>query len=203
MSTVASLGKLMTSKLDEVPIWLKQALRGVVCWIGHRRCLYRHYPLTEGAIVAELCNLIAANLPSDMRLHCEEMYRDLDVPADSEITKQARTDLTIRDTNKSVKFIFEVKRGTETKAKIESDLRRLISAKRANPNIRTFSLVISEGHRPQMFVSEKGKSWSSNRMRKIERCDGYYRIRSVQKISHSFEKVEKGHYACALECFVA
>ena len=50
----------MKTKLKKQPVWVDRALQGVTHWMGHRRCLYRGYPLSEGA---EVCNLIYANLP--------------------------------------------------------------------------------------------------------------------------------------------
>jgi hypothetical protein len=41
--------------------------------MDHRRCLYRDYRL-EGALVAEVCNRIYANLPDRLELHCEVQY---------------------------------------------------------------------------------------------------------------------------------
>lgn len=66
-----------TSKPKGLPVWAMQALQGVTYWIGHRRCLYRHYPLAEGALVAEICNLIHANLPDSLTLTCEVQYSKL------------------------------------------------------------------------------------------------------------------------------
>jgi hypothetical protein len=37
----------------------------------HRRCPYRRYPLGEAAFVAEICNLIHANLKHNRVLECE------------------------------------------------------------------------------------------------------------------------------------
>ena len=42
--------------------------------MDHRRCLYRDYPLSEGALVAEVRNRIYANLPDRLELHCEVQY---------------------------------------------------------------------------------------------------------------------------------
>jgi len=54
------------------PFWAKRALQGIAFWIAHRRCFYRQHPLTEGALVAEICNLINANLRDrDLTLDCE------------------------------------------------------------------------------------------------------------------------------------
>src|ERR1039458_7972154 len=64
----------MKTKLERQPVWVERALQGVTYWMGHRRCLYRDYPLSEGALVAEVCNLIYANLPEALQLLCEVQY---------------------------------------------------------------------------------------------------------------------------------
>lgn len=87
----------MNSTLKKWPPWAKNALQGITHWIGHRRCLYRNYPLSEGALVAEICNLIHANLPDELTLLCEVQYSKLlhkyDKPA--ELTERARADLVV------------------------------------------------------------------------------------------------------------
>ena len=45
----------MKTKLEKQPVWVDRALQGVTYWMGQRRCLYRDYPLSEGALVAEVC----------------------------------------------------------------------------------------------------------------------------------------------------
>jgi hypothetical protein len=58
----------MTSKIKKQPLWIERAMQGGAYWMGHRRCLYRDYPLSDGALVAEVCNLIYANLPRELQL---------------------------------------------------------------------------------------------------------------------------------------
>ena len=64
----------MKTALNKYPSWIERALQGITYWIGHRRCFYRSYPLSEGALVAEVCNLIHANLPDALSLMCEVQY---------------------------------------------------------------------------------------------------------------------------------
>lgn len=47
----------MRSTLPERKKFLEDALQGLVFWIGHRHSLFYDYPLTEGALIAEICNL--------------------------------------------------------------------------------------------------------------------------------------------------
>lgn len=74
----------MRKSLPERQKWLEHALQGLAFWIGHRHSLFSGYPLTEGALVAEACNLIQANLPPDLILLPERMYRNL-VPNGTQI----------------------------------------------------------------------------------------------------------------------
>src|ERR1039457_5416711 len=90
----------MKPKLKPFPPWARQALQGVAYWIGHRRCLYRDYPLSEGALVAEICNLIYASLPRDSVLLCEVQYSKLlddakDRP--TELQVRSRVDLMVAE----------------------------------------------------------------------------------------------------------
>ena len=67
----------MGTKLERLPEWSEKALQGLAFWIGHRHSLYPNYPLAEGALVGEACNLIQANLRADQILLCEEQYSRL------------------------------------------------------------------------------------------------------------------------------
>ena len=67
----------MTDTLPKRQKWLEHALQGLAFWIGHRHSLFKDYPLSEGALVAEACNLIQANLPHDLVLMPECMYKNL------------------------------------------------------------------------------------------------------------------------------
>lgn len=87
----------MRSTLPERQAWLEHALQGLAFWIGHRHSLFREYPLPEGALVAEACNLIQANLPADQILLPECMYANLvsnGIIIDG-VTNQSRADLVI------------------------------------------------------------------------------------------------------------
>lgn len=70
--------------------------QGLAFWMGHRQALYRGYPLSEGALVAEASNLIFANLPPEERLLCEVQYSHLALP-DSWTTARGeiRADLVV------------------------------------------------------------------------------------------------------------
>jgi hypothetical protein len=197
----------MKSKLKKHPKWVDRALQGVTYWMGHRRCLYRDYPLSEGALVAEVCNLIYANLPEHLQLLCEVQYssfvnRD---PVPEILEGKIRADLVVaeiparRGDEPIPKFIIEVKRASASKAQINADLSRLAAAHRLCPDIRAFLFVISEAKRPSRFVHEEGHSLLGEH--KIPKFDGYYRVRRTWKAAHAFKKRERAQYACLIEAY--
>lgn len=197
----------MKSKLKKHPKWVDRALQGVTYWMGHRRCLYRDYPLSEGALVAEVCNLIYANLPEHLQLLCEVQYssfvnRD---PMPEILEGKIRADLVVaeipaRSGDEPIpKYIIEVKRASASKAQINADLSRLAAAHRLRPDIQAFLFVISEAKRPSRFVHEEGHSLLGEH--KIPKFDGYYRVRRTWKAAHAFKKRERAQYACLIAAY--
>ena len=154
--------------LPERQKWLEHALQGIAFWIGHRHSLFKDYPLSEGALVAEACNLIQANLPHQLLLLPESMYKNL-VPvgyAVEGVGPQARADLVIcdiaakpigRDRNVAthVRFVIQVKRGNASTQSINEDLSRLHALLQvAIQGVRCFLLIVSERHAPKRFVKD-------------------------------------------------
>lgn len=190
----------------EAPWWLRRALLGTCFWMGHRRSLYREYPLGESAMVAELCNLLFANLPTGLKLVCEVQYSKLlDIPdTETEFTERSRVDLCVcgplnkgEEPLPKVQCVLEVKRGSASTASVNDDLRRLLELKRVLPNVRAFLLVISEGKRPSRFVT--AKSFAVRKKRAIPDADGHCYVRAVMKAVPAVKSLDNAHYACAIE----
>ena len=193
--------------------WLVRALQGLAFWIGHRRSLYRGYPLSEGSLVAEACNLIFTNLSDDLTLIPECLYRNLVISASAipGLGELSRADLVICSADAKVigregniashaKFVIEVKRGKASTKSIDDDIRRLHSfLEVAEPNTRCFLIVVSENYAPKRFVNE------GNSIRKdltIPNCTGYFAVRRTVKAATSFSGHETAHYICLLEVFL-
>ena len=184
----------MSSDFGEIPRWASRALQGITYWIGHRRCLYRNYPLGESAIVAEICNLIYANLSDQDELTCEIQYTDLirGKATPTILTGRARADLVIADQSKTApeidpKFIIEVKRATAARAQVDLDLRRLAEAHSRHPTARTFLFVVAEAGRPKRFVTELGASVRG--MQTIPETRAYFRVRRTWKAAHAYSNI--------------
>lgn len=192
--------------------WMETALQGLAFWIGHRRALFRHYPLPEGALVAEACNLFQTNKTDDLVLKPECMYKNL-VPTGclpKEISRQARADLVVcdldaRQADRSqnisahVRFVLEVKRADAPKHLINEDLRRLQGFLRASsPEVRAFLLIASEANSPKMFVKD-GKAIRGKVP--IDGSPGHFIVRRALKASGSFSSKASAHYVCLVEVF--
>lgn len=207
-----------SSNLEPFPNWAKQALQGVTYWMGHRRCLYSKYPLAEGALVAEVCNLIHAHLPDRFTLTCEVQYSKLlpeahetgaDGPEDEILTQKARADLVVSEGPLDFdsgqlhpKFFIEVKRANAPKSQIDSDLRRLAEVRRKYPAARAFLFVISEANRPRRFVNEEGSSRKGEHaIPDMKLSKGWFRVRRTWKAAHAFKTRDKAQYACLIEVY--
>ena len=180
------------AELPALESWAKKSLQGITYWIGHRHCLYEHYPLGESAFVAELCNLIFAHLDkTKFTLRCEVLYRDLatDLPqktfgalarADIVISKKS----AIKGADGRPANIIEVKRGKASKTLIHADLRRLAEIQRHTQNCRTFLFVVCESYRPPNFITPDGVSVKGE-YAIIDDAEACYRVRRTFKAAHA------------------
>ena len=203
----------MGATLEPWPTWAEQALQGLSFWIGHRHALYRHYPLSEGALVAETCNLIHAHLETGESLLCEEQYRRL-LPSGvstSTLGSKSRADLTVirgisaKDAKKlptlagHIVAVVEVKRASAPKSQIDYDLQRLAKVKAAMPSVRALLFIVSEGKRPTRFVSQEGRAILGETA--IPESAGTYRVRRACKATAAFSGKETAHYSCIIEVY--
>ena len=198
----------MSERKLPTPNWCNRALQGLVYWIGHRRAMFDGQDLTEGALVAEACNLIYTNL-RDENLLCEVQYSKL-LPKNLPdcFGQKSRADLVIvaarngdqaKDSVDHASAVIEVKRSSGGGKNIDKDIRRLAALKAARPDVRAFLFVVSEAELPDRFVSNNGTAKRGKH--RIEGINSHYRIRRVCKAAHSFRKKEFAHYACVIEVF--
>jgi hypothetical protein len=178
--------------------------------MGHRRALYWGYPLSEGALVAEACNLIYANLGDGERLLCEERYSHL-VPHGrwpACLGPKARADLVVVAAREvkaaepggllsSASVVVEVKRASAGSVQIDRDLKRLAALKAENSGVRALLFLVSEARRPTRFVSTKGVA--SRTRPRIPTTAFHYAVRSVKKAASTFVRVGSANYVCVIE----
>jgi hypothetical protein len=158
-------------------------------------------------LVAEVCNLIYANLPENLLLQCEVQYsRLLDgKPKPDLLTQRARADLVVASKPEKKgdapisQFIIEVKRASAPTSQINADLERLAAVRHVHGDIRAFMFLIAEAERPDRFVSSDGTSIRGRL--EIPKSKGYCRVRSTWKAAHAFSKPDRAQYACLLEAY--
>jgi hypothetical protein len=202
----------MSIQKEKCPTWAGKALQGLTFWVGHRQALYSGYLLSEGALVAETCNLIYANLSSEESLHCEVPYGALTLTSkDSTIARKTRIDLVVAakkigptepkdgDLQTLATAAVEIKRASASRKEIDQDIERLAKLKVENPNIRTFLFLVSENKRPSRFVSKKGRAVKGDFAIAGSTC--YYSVRRACKAALSFSGHDSSHYACIIEIF--
>jgi hypothetical protein len=158
-----------------------------------------YYPLSEGAIVAELCNLIHANLEEKFKLRCEIQDSKIIEQWPKKLGPKARADLVV-SIGKVPKVIIEVKRATASNADIDADLLRLAVARSKLRNVRAYLMLVSEAHRPTRFLIQKSRSmigeWKVSKFKNY-----FYRVRRTWKAAHAFDVREKAQYACLIEVY--
>jgi hypothetical protein len=194
-------------KLKKLPYWARQALQGVAFWVAHRRCMYKHYLLGESALVAEICNLIHANLDKSLVLHCEKRYEGFlpGISKNGTISKKSRVDLSVFEKPEKKgdalipRFVIEVKRASASNSIIDGDLQRLAAVRNHQRDVRAFLFIIAEAHRPNRFVNEKGNSRTGKYP--IADLPNHYRVRRTLKAASAYRNVESAQYACLLEIF--
>jgi len=178
---------------NKIPNWANPLLQGLSYWLGYKKQLFKHYPLSEGAIIGEAVHLIYANISEKDQLYCEVMYKTLNKKLQVSMGNQ-RADVVIKnktDTN----CIIEVKRIQATERLIEDDFLKLSRAKSEMPNTRCFLLLVAQGRRPSNYVNEDGVA-----IRGFIHGGNYkLKVRRVCKASDTFKKIDNANYACLIE----
>lgn len=205
--------KTTYKRFDQIPSWTDTVLHGLSYWIGHRRAYFGDYPLLEGAITAEMCNLINSKIDhsNDGHLYCEVMYRHITGVIEPD---QRRVDLLIaktekflpnvegRDLQDTLDMVIEVKRGSASKTEITKDLQRLAHIKDIKPNVRAFLIVVSEGKLPnhyEWFAESANDVVASKKAIKIEGKNAECKVRRVCKVTSSLKSKTSFHSAILVE----
>lgn len=200
----------MSTPLRMGPQWLRQSLQGLSFWVGHRRSIYSAYELSEGALVAEFCNLLHAHLPERYRLKCEELYKKF-LPTGvtwKDVGPKARVDLSVWERYKPdgqdgfkqrVHYAIEIKRARAPTADINQDLYRLAGIVENSQGIRAILCVVSEGTRPTRFTNARGTRKMG--VVAIPKTNCVYQVIEVRKASEVYGDRDRGHYSCAIEVF--
>lgn len=199
----------------KTPPWLEDPIRGLAFWLGYRQVLFRHHPLTEGAISGELIALVKAAAPAGSALVPEMKYAEI---AAGEFGK-TRVDFVVGSFARDAGFrvvpevAVEVKRNVRW-AWIERDLRRLLRLlhrPRANATPRAFLIVAYQSGIPHRQFAFQDASTGAFRARlgplHIETEDGLTGKAFVRRVvrASSIQREEQQsrststHHVCLIE----
>jgi hypothetical protein len=193
--------------VKELPKWAEPALQGISYWIGWNYARYPHWPLTEGALVAELQRLIASNIDSDEALCAEVNVEDLLNPklTNDEI-RPGRVDIVLVKKIKGQRLdahrvredavaIIEVKRSGPWN-KIEEDIVRLSCLERhLGDSARSFVIITSQAKSFGKHFAKDGvalKPWQSL-------GDAEYKVRRLCRATAALSGRSSSHCACIIE----
>jgi len=136
---------------SKLPKWAEPLLQGLSYWLGYKKQLYRHYPLSEGAIIGEALHLIYSNIGEGEKLECEVMYNMLNENINH--MGNARADIVIKNPNDIPIHVIETKRSIAPNAAIIDDFKKLANAKSKFPNCHFYLLLVAQGRRPSNYVT--------------------------------------------------
>lgn len=198
----------MTTVQRIAPSWFKSAAQGLAFWIGHRRTIYSQHEMSEGALAAELGNLIHAHLPDKFSLRYEQPYLKL-LPRGvkvKDVTDLARADMSIWERytpegatrkRRTPRYVIELKKASASSARIDRDLRRLAAVSENSENVRAFLCIASEESRPKRFTNNDG--FALKEEFDISGTQSVYVVTSVQKAAFLFKDRNRAHYVCLIE----
>lgn len=200
-----------TSWLD-VPRWISQPLQTLAFWVAYQNEIYRHHPLPEGALVAELTRLIDSAVGHDMLVVREPMYRDVLPQGSEDWQTRGRADMAVigreQSSGHGCHAIVEVKRADAPMCQLDNDLRKLALYKQANKNARAFIVVVAQAGRPDRWVADDGVAVREEEVFDFTSADDSMgqthlnvtsRVRLVKKASGSFISVGNASYCCLIE----
>lgn len=163
---------------EDIPRYWQKVLQALAYWIAYKKEYFHDHLLSEGAIVAELTQLLSANTDSNQRVECERMYKHFC----TSISENIRADIVVgvkpektqkEKEEKKRKLIslteltevIEVKRYETDFKGIEKDFEKLDKLKilkTAKPSLRLFQVIVDQNSRPQKLMNENCRLFTRN-----------------------------------------
>ncbi len=142
--------------MKDVPIYYGSVLQAITHWVAYKQEYFRNHLLPEGAIVAELTQLLSAKLPSGYQVYCETPYKEMD----ENITKDIRADITVYEhvgAHLELRDVIEVKRYDAAShfTQVIKDSKKLSVLRVNNPNVRLFQIAVGQKKAPGELLTDK------------------------------------------------
>jgi hypothetical protein len=151
--------------MKAIPDHWSYVLQGVAHWIAYKKEYYFGHLLTEGAIVSEITQFLAAKLKGSQIVCCEVMYNKLD----TSIVDSTRADIVIYShkdtlTSENVLEVIEVKRLEKNHEfnKVIEDFEKLARLKNSCANARLFQVVVGQKKLIKTLLNKNHNLYRSN-----------------------------------------
>lgn len=200
----------MDDLLRQPPLWLTKSARALCFWIGYTHSREPSEKIPELRFAGEFRQLVNSFIASGYSTESEASYFEKLLPKryrkGGAISDNAKADIAIwrkptEGAPRSLRYVIELKRSDAARGRIDSDLRRLAHLVVERPDIRCYLCIFSERHRPDEYVSERGKQYA----RKLHPIDGtiaVYLVQHVSKAAPAFDDRDAAHYGVLIEVFV-
>lgn len=187
--------------MQDIPRYYEPVLQALTHWIAYKREYFYEHLLPEGAIVAELTQLLSAKLPSGFQVKCETLYKDMDPT----VEKLIRADITISecvDGCLELRDVIEVKRYDSAADfdKVIKDADKLSILREALPHVSLLQVVAGQRRAPDKLVTDAHNVVRNNiypKLKGIERLD--VRARICKKAYGTKRPSASGAFAVLLE----
>lgn len=181
------------------------SLQALAYWVAYKQQYYANSLLPEGAIVAELTQLLSSNIDSGLRVECEKMYKEIDYT----IKDGGRADIIIGAKGKlkdkkgskiskdELHEVIEVKRYEGSFNRLVNDMEKLSVLNINGTDVRKYLVVIGQKKLPEKIFKD-----THNVIRKnIYTGDGSFKaIPRIGKKAYPTKKEStSGAYAALIE----
>ena len=148
--------------MKDVPKHWEKVLQAAAHWIAYKKQYFDGHLLLEGAIVAELTQLLSAKLDKSMQLKCEMHYKNIlgagkgSKRADLVVGKKESDEFIIHEVIEVKRFEINKKKGNLNE--IKKDFEKLSQVTDLNPRPRLFQLIVGQHSLPDVYFNKKKES---------------------------------------------
>jgi hypothetical protein len=191
--------------MNDLPNHWAPALQALAYWIAYKQQYYSNSLLPEGAIVAELTQLLSSNIENGLRVECEKMYKELD----DTILDGGRADIIIgkkgklkdkkgsKITKDDIREVVEVKRYEGSFDRLVKDMEKLNALNITWVDVRKYLVVVGQKKLPEKIFTVKYNVKRNN----IYTGNGTFKAipRIGKKAYPTKKKSTSGAYAALIE----
>lgn len=181
------------------------SLQALAYWIAYKQQYYANSLLPEGAIVAELTQLLSSNIDNSMRVECEKMYKEID----NTITHGERVDIIIgtkgtladkkgsKISKENIHEVIEVKRYEGAYKRMIKDMEKLSALNIEGTDGRKYLVVVGQKKLPDKIFN------NTQNVKRTNIYQGDKQLQAVPRLGKKAYPTKKestsGAYAALIE----